>query len=118
MSSEYEMQEEERPGERREMEKRKREREEWEKSIRGGGDLAKTAQEYGEKLAQVASHAREYVSDKMSVVGDKVKDLQNSDLAELAENAKSYARKNPGRTILISAAAGFVVGVLIRGRRS
>ncbi len=36
------------------------------------------------------------MSDKVSVVGDKLKELQNADLGEVAENAKDYARKNPG----------------------
>lgn len=79
--------------------------------------LAHTAQEYGEKISEAASQAKEYVSDKMTVVGDKLKDLQNTDLGEIAENAKDYARKNPGQAILISAAAGLLVGLIIRGRR-
>jgi len=79
--------------------------------------LAQTAQEYGEKISDAASQARDYVSDKVSVVGDKLKDLQNADLGEIAENAKDYARKNPGQAILISAAAGLLVGLIIRGRR-
>jgi ElaB/YqjD/DUF883 family membrane-anchored ribosome-binding protein len=79
--------------------------------------LAQTAQQYGEKISEVAGHAKEYVSDKMTVVGDKIKELQNADLGEVAENAKEYARKNPGQAILISAAAGLLVGLIIRGRR-
>src|SRR5712691_4544781 len=66
--------------------------------------LAHTAQEYGEKISEAASQAKDYVSDKMTVVGDKIKELQNADLGEIAENAKDYARKNPGQAILISAA--------------
>lgn len=80
--------------------------------------LAKTAREYGDKITEAATHAKDYVSDKMTVVGDKVKDLQNADLAEIAENAKDYARKNPGQAILISAAAGLLVGLILRGRRN
>ena len=80
--------------------------------------LAKAAREYGEKISEVATHAKDYVSDKMTVVGDKVKDLQNADLNEIAENAKDYARKNPGQAILISAAAGLLVGLILRGRRN
>ena len=80
--------------------------------------LAKAAREYGEKISEAATHAKDYVSDKMTVVGDKVKDLQNADLAEIAENAKDYARKNPGQAILISAAAGLLVGLILRGRRN
>ncbi len=80
--------------------------------------LAKTAREYGEKISEAATQAKDYVSDKMTVVGDKVKDLQNADLTEIAENAKDYARKNPGQAILISAAAGLLVGLILRGRRN
>ncbi|HEU4768989.1 MAG TPA: hypothetical protein VFS77_16510 [Pyrinomonadaceae bacterium] len=79
--------------------------------------LSQTAQDYGQKISEVASHAKEYVSDKVSVVGDKIKDLQNADLGELAENAKDYARRKPGQAILISAAAGLILGLLVRGRR-
>ena len=79
--------------------------------------LSQTAQEYGQKISDAASHAREYVTDKVSVVGDKLKDLQNADLGELAENAKDYARRKPGQAILISAAAGLILGLLVRGRR-
>jgi len=43
--------------------------------------------------------------------------LQNADLGEVAENAKEYARKNPGQAILISAAAGLVLGLILRGSR-
>ena len=79
--------------------------------------LAQTAQEYGEKISDAASQAKDYVSDKVTIVGDKLKELQNADLGEIAENAKDYARKNPGQAILISAAAGLLLGLIIRGRR-
>jgi ElaB/YqjD/DUF883 family membrane-anchored ribosome-binding protein len=79
--------------------------------------LTHTAQEYGQKLTDAASHAKEFVSDKVGVVGEKLKDLQNADLGEVAENAKQYARQNPGQAILISAAAGLLLGLIIRGRR-
>jgi len=79
--------------------------------------LSQTAQEYGHKISEAATQAKDYVSDKVSVVGDKLKELQNADLGEVAENAKEYARKNPGQAILISAAAGLVLGLILRGRR-
>jgi ElaB/YqjD/DUF883 family membrane-anchored ribosome-binding protein len=91
-----------------------------EQSTSGNGATATAtalAQEYGEKISDVASQAKDFVSEKMTVVGDKLKDLQNTDLSELTENAKDYARKNPGQTILISAAAGFLLGLILRGRR-
>lgn len=80
--------------------------------------VATQAQQYGQKLADAASTAKDYVSDKVSVVGDKIKDLQNKDFGQITEDAKDYARQNPGQALLISAAAGFLIGLLIRsGRR-
>jgi ElaB/YqjD/DUF883 family membrane-anchored ribosome-binding protein len=79
--------------------------------------LSQTAQDYGQKISEVASQAKDYVSDKVSVVGDKFKELQNADLGELAENAKEYARQKPGQALLISAAAGLLLGLILRGRR-
>ena len=79
--------------------------------------LSQSAQNYGQKITDAATQAKDYVADKVSVVGDKIKDIQNADYAEIAENAKEYARKNPGQAILISAAAGLVVGLILRGRR-
>lgn len=83
----------------------------------GTGTATALAQEYGSKISEAASQAKEFVSDKITVVGDKFKELQNADLAEITENAKDYARKNPGQAILISAAAGLLVGLILRGRR-
>ena len=79
--------------------------------------LAQTAQEYGAKISDAATQAKEFVSEKVTVVGEKLKDLQNADIHQVAEDAKEYARKNPGQAILISAAAGLLLGLIIRGRR-
>jgi len=79
--------------------------------------LSQTAHEYGQKISEVATQAKDFVSEKVSVVGDKIKDLQNADIGELANNAKDYARKNPGQAILISAAAGLLLGLVLRSRR-
>jgi ElaB/YqjD/DUF883 family membrane-anchored ribosome-binding protein len=72
---------------------------------------------YGAKIAEAASTAKDYVADKVSVIGDKLTDLKNTDIKEVATQAKDYAQKNPGQAILISAAAGLVLGMLIRGSR-
>jgi len=76
--------------------------------------LAGTAQEYGQKLTEAATTAKDYVSDKISVAGDKFKDLQNMDYRQVAEDAKNYAREKPGQALLISAAAGFLIGLLLK----
>ncbi len=83
----------------------------------GAATALSQAGQYGQKITEAATQAKDYVADKVSVVGDKIKDLQNADYAEVAENAKEYARKNPGQAILISAAAGLVLGLILRGRR-
>ena len=83
----------------------------------GAGTAMGVAHEYGGKLSEAATHAKDYVSDKVTVVGEKLKDLQNVDYREMAENAKDYARQNPGQAILISAAAGLLLGLILRGRR-
>ena len=79
--------------------------------------LSQKGQEYGQRISEVATQAKDYVSDKVSVVGDKIKDLQNADLGELAENAKEYARRKPGQALLISAGVGLLLGLILRGRR-
>ena len=79
--------------------------------------LSQTAQDYGRKISEAATHAKDIVSDKVSVVSDKIKDLQNQDLGELAENAKNYARQKPGQALLISAGIGLLLGLILRGRR-
>ena len=76
--------------------------------------IAGTAQEYGQKIADAATTAKDYVSDKISVAGDKFKDLQNVDYQQYAEQAKNYAREKPGQALLISAAAGFLIGLLLK----
>jgi ElaB/YqjD/DUF883 family membrane-anchored ribosome-binding protein len=39
------------------------------------------------------------------------------DAGDLADDVNSYVRENPGKSILIAAGAGFLLGMLMRGRR-
>jgi ElaB/YqjD/DUF883 family membrane-anchored ribosome-binding protein len=78
------------------------------------GGITQTAQEYGQKIADAASQAKDYVSDKLSPAVDKFNELRQKDYGEIANDAKEYARQNPGQAILISAAAGFLLGLLLR----
>lgn len=82
-----------------------------------GQKIADQAQEYGQKFADAATQAKDFVSDKVTVVGDKLKDLQNKDFTQVAEDAKQYARERPGQALIISAAAGFLIGLLLRNSR-
>jgi ElaB/YqjD/DUF883 family membrane-anchored ribosome-binding protein len=39
------------------------------------------------------------------------------DASDLADDVNSYVRENPGTAIAIAAGAGFLLGMLVRGRR-
>ena len=75
------------------------------------------AQEYGQKFQDAAVKAKDYASEKFTAANEKFKELQNKDPKELVENAKEFARQKPGQALLISAAAGLVIGLLLKGRR-
>jgi ElaB/YqjD/DUF883 family membrane-anchored ribosome-binding protein len=79
--------------------------------------LADAAQEYAGKISDAVSQAKDYLGDKATAVGGKVKDFATDDLGEYAEKAKDFARQKPGQAILISAAAGLLLGLIVRGRR-
>jgi ElaB/YqjD/DUF883 family membrane-anchored ribosome-binding protein len=81
------------------------------------GELKMQAEEYGQKLQDAAVKAKDFASEKLAQAGDKFKELSNKDPKELVEDAKEFARQKPGQTILISAAVGLVLGLLLRGRR-
>ena len=82
------------------------------------GDLKMQAQEYGQKIQDAAAkRRRDFANEKFTQAGDKFKELQNKDPKEMVEDAKEYARQKPGQTILISAAVGLVLGLLLRGGR-
>jgi ElaB/YqjD/DUF883 family membrane-anchored ribosome-binding protein len=81
------------------------------------GDLKTQAHEYGQKLQDAAARARDYASGKFAQAGDKLKELQDKDPKQIVEEAKEFARQKPGQAILISAAVGVVLGILLKGRR-
>ena len=81
------------------------------------GDLKMQAQEYGQRLQDAATKAKDFAGEKFAIAGDKLKEIQSKDPKELIEDAKEYARQKPGQTILISAAIGMVLGFLLKGRR-
>ena len=81
------------------------------------GDIKMQAQEYGQKIQDAAVKARDFANEKFTQAGDKFKELSNKDPKELVEDAKEFARQKPGQTILISAAIGLVLGLLLKGGR-
>lgn len=79
--------------------------------------LMGSAHEYTDKIGEVASQARDYLGEKLNTVGGKIKEFATDDLTGMAEKAKDFARQNPGQAILVSAAAGLLLGLIVRGRR-
>ena len=78
------------------------------------GEIKMQAQDYGQKVQDAAGKAKAFAEERISWAGDKFKEIQNKDPRELVEDAKEYARQKPGQTILISAAIGLVIGMLLR----
>lgn len=81
------------------------------------GDLKMQAQEYQQKFQDAAVKAKDFASEKFAYASDKFKEISNKEPQELVEDAKNYAREKPGQTILISAAVGLVLGLLLKGGR-
>lgn len=75
------------------------------------------AQEYGQKFQDAAMKAKDFASEKYNLANEKFQELKNKDPKELVEEAKDFARQKPGQALLISAAAGLVIGLLLKGRR-
>ena len=82
----------------------------------GTQDWRAQAQNYGQQATETLSKAKGYAQEYIGQAGDKFKDLQNKDLGQITEEAKDYARRKPGQALLISAAAGIVLGFLLKRR--
>lgn len=80
-------------------------------------DFKGQAQEYGQKFQDAAMKAKDYAGEKFTAASEKFKELQGKEPKELVEEAKEFARQKPGQALLISAAAGIVIGLLLKGRR-
>jgi ElaB/YqjD/DUF883 family membrane-anchored ribosome-binding protein len=74
-----------------------------------------TAGQAGEKI----SAARERAEDSVRAAKARMQEMKGDLLKqsrEIADNADEYVRENPWRAVGIAAAAGLVVGILLRGR--
>ena len=80
-------------------------------------DWRAQAQVYGQHATEALNKAKGYAQEYLGQAGDKFKDLQNKDLNQITEEAKDFARRKPGQALLISAAAGLVIGFILKGRR-
>lgn len=76
-----------------------------------------SADEYTDKLSGVVTQAKDFLGEKVGTVGTKIKEFATDDLSGMANKAKDFARQNPGQAILVSAAAGLLLGLFVRARR-
>ena len=68
------------------------------------------------------SKARDFMNDKYGAASDAMRDTYNQvrekvedvDFGGVADQVRSYVRSNPGKALLISIGAGFVIGLLLR----
>lgn len=86
------------------------------------GSVRTQAEEYGRQVKDAASKAYDYANERFGPTveraGEKFREIADKDPRELVEDAKEFARQKPGQTILISAAVGLVLGLILRnGRR-
>jgi ElaB/YqjD/DUF883 family membrane-anchored ribosome-binding protein len=66
--------------------------------------------------------AKEFVGDQYSAASDAMRDRYNTvrekvddvDFGAYADQVRSYVRSNPGKALLISVGAGFLMGLLLR----
>lgn len=85
-------------------------------SISGG-----RVDEYGEDAGKF-DRAREFAQQKYQAASSAVRDqytavrrrVDEVDVSEVTGKARDYVRANPGKALLASVAAGFVIGLLFR----
>lgn len=78
------------------------------------GDWKMQAQEYQQKFQDAAVKAKDFASEKFAQASDKFKELSNKEPKELVEEAKEFARQKPGQAIIVSAAVGLILGLLLK----
>ena len=68
------------------------------------------------KMDDVASNARAKVDEFVSGVKGQARNLKTKSFEDLFDGTVSYVKENPGKAILVSVAAGVVIGALLRRR--
>ncbi|MGH9456839.1 MAG: DUF883 family protein [Thermoanaerobaculia bacterium] len=69
-----------------------------------------------------SAKAKEFVGDKYATARDSAKKaygnvrekVSEAEFGETLEDVRTYVRENPGKALLMSVAAGFLIGLLLR----
>ena len=75
-----------------------------------------------EETSSRFGRARDFMNDTYSTASDKVRDgyqavrekVDDVDMGAVTDQVRSYVRSNPGKALLISIGAGFLIGLLLR----
>ena len=70
-----------------------------------------TADDEGSDEQGRFGRARDYVGSQYNRVREKMEDV---DFGAVADQVRNYVRSNPGKALLISVGAGFLIGLLLR----
>jgi ElaB/YqjD/DUF883 family membrane-anchored ribosome-binding protein len=84
------------------------------------GDVRERASRLSEDFRQGKDQASEAARERYAEFSENVRvgyHKARKDFDDLSTNVNEYVRDNPGRSVLIAAGVGFVVGLLLRGRR-
>ena len=73
-----------------------------------------------EEARKQATRARELASDQYAIRSEQFRDSYGQvreNVAHASHDLEDFVRESPGRAVLIAAGAGFLLGLLFRGRR-
>ncbi len=83
-------------------------------------DMNEKFQEVQEAARRRASQAKEVAQEQYAVRSEQLKDGYSKvqdNMHHVSDDLGSFVRQNPGRAVLLAAGAGFLIGLLFRGRR-
>jgi len=83
-------------------------------------ELRRRAEEAGDAAKEKVEHVREQARERYDKARDGLQkgyEKVRKDAGDLVEDVNAYVRQNPGKAVLFAAGAGFLIGLLSRGRR-
>ena len=83
-------------------------------------DLSKRIENVSQEVRREAGRASDYAKERYGVARESLRqgyDRARKDFDQLSADVNAYVRDNPGRSVLIAAGLGFVIGMLLRSDR-
>ncbi len=81
-----------------------------------GGRARRTQREIRRRAEKVGDAAKERYDAAVEGLRSGYHKVRK-DAGDLAEDVNAYVRENPGKSVMIAAGAGFLLGLLLRGGR-